>query len=193
MHGCDGAKPYFDEVAALAQGDSTMSGQEADMRFTQGLCLVTRGEFVQALAPLQRSRDLAFQLWGDDNDITRQYRAYLAYALAEEGQSQRAIQDARASAANLECRIPFACQAALAYAMEALMAAGDDASALPIGRQIVAANGRTAIVGKTGLFVAFVDANDKSAAQPYRASAQAFAPRLPQGHWRARIETALAK
>jgi len=193
MHGCDGAKPYFDEVAALARDNPAMAGQEAELTFTQGLCLVTRGEFVQAVPLLRHSVDLGVQLWGEANDVTREYRAYLAYSLAEAGQSQPAVENARASVANLRCGIPFACQAALAYGMEALMTAGDDESALPIARQIAAANGRTAIVGKTGLFVALAESNDKVAAQPYRAAAQAFAPRLARGRWRTRIEKALAK
>ena len=193
LQGCDRAQSYLDEVLVMARDDAAMAGQEAIALFTRGTCLVARGAFVLALPALDRALDLALRLWGETNDITREFQASRAYALAEAGEPERAAQEARTSAANLECHIPFSCDAALAFAMEALMTAGDLGHALPLARQLAGENMAMAVIGKTGLFVAYTESNQSVEARTYRSAAEMFAPRIAPGKWRSRIERALAQ
>jgi len=191
LQGCDRAQPLLDEVLAMTHNDSDMAGQEANALFSEGTCLVARGQWADALPPLERAVDVALRLWGETNDITREFHAFHAYALAEAGQSDRAIHEALASVVNLECHIPYSCDAALAFAMEALMTAGDQGHALPLARQIADANMGVSVIGKTGLFVAYTESNQSVAARPYRSAAERFATRIARGKWRSRIERAL--
>lgn len=189
--GCDGAQPFFDEALTMTHGDPTMAGQEASVLFSEGTCWMARGDSMRAFPAVDQAITLGLQLWGGTNDITQQYRAFRAYMFAAAGQSQRAIPEARASVATLECHLPYACQTALGYAIQALMTAGDNQHALPLARQIADTTSRAAIIGKTALFVAYTEANQKLAAQPYRSAAETFARRLSPGILRSKIEKTL--
>jgi len=191
--GCGRQEPFFDEVLAMTKGDPALAGQEAFALFSSAACSVSRGDYTRSLPALQRATDSAVQVWGKASDITKEFQSVRAYTLAESGLVQEAITEARAGVDHLQCTIPFVCRAASSFAMEALMTSGDFEQALPLARYLAASDDRTTIVGKTGLFVAFTQSNQKDAARPYRDAAEKIAASLPQGKWRSRIENALSR
>ena len=189
--GCTDGKHLLDEALRMTDGDEALAASEVYALTSRGGCLLRQGDTAQAVGVLDKASGLSVEVYGEDAGEAQLQRALLAYALAEKGDSQRAIQEARRSVAGLDCRIPLACLLASTYAMQALLTSGNLDDALPLARQIASSNNALALSGRTGLFVALTESHQDSAATPYRAAAEKLAPTLPRGLWRAKVERAL--
>jgi hypothetical protein len=189
--GCDEGRELRHEALALAKSSEDLRGISEMAALTEeGECLVKVGRAAEAVPVLRRSLELYTIAFGPRAVATQIPQADLTYALAQSGQAEEAIRQAKITLANLA---PLGKMYAQRLAVQALMASGDTKEALPVARELISVPA-AALAGKTCLFVASVEAGQYAAAKPYRAEAERQASVLPAGTpWRVKIEAALRK
>ena len=190
--GCKDGKALRTEGFAILRGDPNLSSVEALLLGSEATCLLRSGESRAAAGLFERAVMLNDRAFGANSDTTMTARAMLAYALAGAGDTERATVEARKALAPRACLTPALCQRTRSVALIALLVAHNPAEALPVAREL-ASSPAMELLGRTGLFVGLMQANQRRLAEPYRGAAQTMV-KLEAAHskgWHQTIEAAL--
>ncbi len=189
--GCDEGRPFREETLAMARGREELRNMEAVTLFTEAQCLVRSGHLVEAIPMLRRTVELWAAVFGPKYVNTQAAQAGLAYTLAQTGEAEQSVQEARAALDNIDDRVPHMSLVVRLTAVKALISAGDFKGAIVPARVLVSEPAGAA-TGQMCLFVAYAEENQCAAANPYRAAAEKSAAGVPVGFaLRSRIEDAL--